>query len=443
LAPELQEHVPAVRSAGTLDELVEGVTHLVNELGRLVVSAELSDRAAARASWPACPTCGRRLRSKGWRAREVGTTLGVVRWGRRVGRCPGGCAGSTSAPLDAALALAPNQRHSTELKRKATVLAVFVPLAAASEILARLTRVRLSPSTVWLWVQEAGKRAQAHLLAELEAAANGGTVTREAMTAVVDQMLMLIGADGVMVPFRPNGGSPSGRTVWREVKVGVIARLGERLNRHGRTVTILRQRRLVAVLGDVDALAARLKLEAWRQGLATAACAAWISDGARGLWRVYGEHFAPDGVIGILDFYHTVGQIWTAAETRFWRWLPSAHQWLGQARHQLRHGQVDGIIDAIRSAAGDCYRSAEHRDILERVAHFLDRHRAHLAYPRFKAQGMPLGSGFVESAVKWLVQQRFKGVGMRWSEEGFNNLLMLRLAWANDRFDALFTPSPI
>ncbi len=31
---------------------------------------------------------------------------------------------------------------------------------------------------------------------------------------------------------------------------------------------------------------------------------------------------------------------------------------------------------------------------------------------------------------------------MRWSEEGFNRLLMLRLAWANDRFDALFTPSP-
>ena len=44
----------------------------------------------------------------------------------------------------------------------------------------------------------------------------------------------------------------------------------------------------------------------------------------------------------------------------------------------------------------------------------------------------------VESACKWLIQQRFKGVGMRWSEGGFNHLLHLRLAWVNGRFEALF-----
>jgi len=44
----------------------------------------------------------------------------------------------------------------------------------------------------------------------------------------------------------------------------------------------------------------------------------------------------------------------------------------------------------------------------------------------------------VESACPWLIQQRFKGVGMRWSADGFNHLLHLRLAWVNGRFDALF-----
>ncbi len=44
----------------------------------------------------------------------------------------------------------------------------------------------------------------------------------------------------------------------------------------------------------------------------------------------------------------------------------------------------------------------------------------------------------VESACQWLIQQRFKGVGMRWSEEGFNHLLHLRLAWVNGSFEALF-----
>ena len=66
------------------------------------------------------------------------------------------------------------------------------------------------------------------------------------------------------------------------------------------------------------------------------------------------------------------------------------------------------------------------------------KHRDHINYQHFKNLGLPLGSGMVESACKWLIQQRFKGVGMRWSEDGFNHLLHLRLAWVNGRFDKLF-----
>lgn len=64
----------------------------------------------------------------------------------------------------------------------------------------------------------------------------------------------------------------------------------------------------------------------------------------------------------------------------------------------------------------------------------------------YKDLGLPLGSGMVESACKWLMQQRFKGVGMRWSEDGFNHLLHRRLAWVNGRFEVLFglalSPNP-
>lgn len=442
LAPVLQERLTAVQSAETMDELVETVTVLSHELGLMVLAAALGERAEAKPQWPACPTCGRRLHSKGWVERELGTSLGLIRWRRRVGRCPQRCAGSGSAPLDTALGLTANQRHSTELMGKATLLAVFVPLATATAILDRLTRVRLGSSTVWQWVQTIGQRAEESLKAELARAAAGGQVEHEQMAGAVERMLMLIGADGVMVPFRPHGGSPKGRTDWREVKVAVIARLAQRQNRHGNLVTTLRQRRLVAVRGNTDALAARLKFEALRQGLATAPRVVWISDGAHSLWRVFHEQFASYGVVGVLDFYHAVGQVWEAAEAWYCRWLPSAQQWLGLARHDLRHGKVTDIICAIQVAAADEHRPKQHRPILERVARYLDRYREHLDYPAFKAEGFPIGSGFVESAVKWLIQQRFKGVGMRWSEEGFNHLLMLRLAWANDHFDALFTPSP-
>jgi hypothetical protein len=77
---------------------------------------------------------------------------------------------------------------------------------------------------------------------------------------------------------------------------------------------------------------------------------------------------------------------------------------------------------------------------LQNVYDYLVAHSAYINYEKFKELGLPLGSGMVESACKWLIQQRFKGVGMRWSEDGFNHLLHLRLAWVNDRFDALFLP---
>ena len=78
------------------------------------------------------------------------------------------------------------------------------------------------------------------------------------------------------------------------------------------------------------------------------------------------------------------------------------------------------------------------RDTLRTVAAYLERHREHIDYATYKALGLPLGSGMVESACKWLIQQRCKGVGMRWREEGFNHLLHLRLAWVNGSFEALW-----
>jgi hypothetical protein len=65
-----------------------------------------------------------------------------------------------------------------------------------------------------------------------------------------------------MVPFRPEDGGSWGKLRWREVKVGVLARLSQHRTRTGQRVTRLQQRRLVAVLGDIEMLKPRLWLEA-------------------------------------------------------------------------------------------------------------------------------------------------------------------------------------
>jgi hypothetical protein len=78
------------------------------------------------------------------------------------------------------------------------------------------------------------------------------------------------------------------------------------------------------------------------------------------------------------------------------------------------------------------------RATLTTVDTYLERHHEHINYAKDKERGLPLGAGMVERACKWLIQQRFKGVGMRCSEDGFNPLVHLRLAWVNGRFETLF-----
>jgi hypothetical protein len=163
------------------------------------------------------------------------------------------------------------------------------------------------------------------------------------------------------------------------------------------------------------------------------------------LWRLFDERVSAYAT-GILDFYHAVQQLWKAAAA----WLDGrtsrARRWFGWARHRLRHGHPDGVLADLAEALDVESLPASACETLMTVYAYLGRHREHIDYEAYKALGLPLGSGMVESACKWLIQQRFKGVGMRWSEAGFNHLLHLRLAWVNGSFEALFgvqlPPSP-
>jgi hypothetical protein len=316
-------------------------------------------------------------------------------------------------------------------------LAVFVPFATAATLLGWASGVAVSPRAVWEWVQVAGQRAMAQLHKQLQAAPEGHLPPKEPLAAEVAAMPLALGADGVRVPLRPEGGQPRGKTAWHEVKVGVLARLGRSHTRTGKSVARLHQRRLVAVFGALEALQRRLWLEGRRQGIRHASQVVWLSAGARGLWRLFEGSFT-DSATGILDFYHAVQQLWKGAAA----WLDgrtgNARRWFRWARHRLRHGNPDGVLADLADALDVEGWPETARETLRTVYTYLERHREHINYARYKELGLPLGSGMVESACTWLVQQRFKGVGMRWSADGFNHLLHLRLSWVNGRFEALF-----
>ena len=187
----------------------------------------------------------------------------------------------------------------------------------------------------------------------------------------------------------------------------------------------------------------RLQLEALRQGITTAPQVAWISDGARGFWRLYQECFAHCAV-GILDFYHAAQHLWKAASA-YHDSNPARtpQQWFESLRHRLRHGFTKPLIREFHRLSHYRSTTASARPVLQQVRNYFKLHLDHVQYRSFKKLGLPIGSGMIESACKWLIQQRFKGVGMRWSQPGFNHLLYLRLASVNQRFDPLFSQEPL
>ncbi len=435
--PSVQYLLRVLEDAGSLTALILAAWQVARVLAVQLVETVLDERARPPTAWPPCPACGASVRSKGFATRQITSVLGTIRWQRRVGRCPQGCAIPQVAPLDEALGVQPSQQTSRELLALGCALAVFVPFATAARLLGWSCGAVVSPHAVWCWVQAAGHQAMALLQDELTAVDTGHEPTPEPLTAAQAALPLALGADGVMVPFRPEGGTPRGQIRWREIKVGVLARVGQHRTRTGHLVTRLHQRRLVAVLGDIEMLTPRLWLEALRQGIRRAPQVVWLSDGGRGLWRLFEEQFAGYAT-GILDFYHAAQNLWKSAAAWLDGRTTQARRWFGWARHRLRHGQPDGVLADLAEALEVEGLPDTARDTLATVYAYLARHRDHIDYQVYKELGLPLGSGMVESACKWLIQQRFKGVGMRWSKDGFNHLLHLRLAWVNGRFEALF-----
>jgi len=61
-----------------------------------------------------------------------------------------------------------------------------------------------------------------------------------------------------------------------------------------------------------------------------------------------------------------------------------------------------------------------------------------MTYADFRRRGLPIGSGPVEAACKSVVKTRMCRSGMRWSREGGQKILNLRVVVKSDRWDGFW-----
>ena len=92
----------------------------------------------------------------------------------------------------------------------------------------------------------------------------------------------------------------------------------------------------------------------------------------------------------------------------------------------INFGQVDKIIKKLKKYRG----KGEKR--VQTLADYLERFQSSVHYNKFRALGLPIGSGEVESAHRYIRQKRLKIPGATWHPDTINPMLALRVIRANN-----------
>lgn len=299
-------------------------------------------------------------------------------------------------------------------------LGAWMPFAPAAAMLERFTGVAVSAATAQRQTEVVGRVAEALQQAEVE------RIEDDLPPALPGPARALLSVDGAMVPLRHGE--------WAETKTLVVGEVAAPPAlpaapdaESGAAVGESRTEALSYFSRQTDAETfGRLALsEIHRRGVETAGEVAAVSDGAEWIQGFVDLHCPP--ALRILDFAHAAERVAALGEVL----VPSDPTWLPPQLHRLKHAGPDALL------ADLCSQVAAHPAAPACQEHlsYLEKRLAQLQYPRFLADGWPIGSGVVESANKLVVQARLKGAGMHWERSNVNPLLALRNAVCNDRWD--------
>ncbi len=222
-------------------------------------------------------------------------------------------------------------------------------------------------------------------------------------------------------------------TPWREPKLFVIHILNEDGSMSRKELPIYD-----ACIGHAgqcfDLLAQYLKA----LHIEAAAEVLFIADGAEWIWNraqkmLLSLGVAREKIVEAIDYYHASEHLWQVISDKLAHLTKkkqkALYKWL---KDELWNGNIKTICQEIIRLGND-------RDYVTRgLAYFQDA-PSRFQYNKLRQKNLPCGSGIVESAIRRVINLRFKSPSTFWGKENVEGLIYLRAAFLAGRWKILMT----
>jgi hypothetical protein len=352
--------------------------------------------------------CGQTARYVRTRPATVTTLLGRLTFDRAVYHCA--ACGHAHAPFDQQLQITAGGLSLGLQDVLALLGATQDSFAQAATVLERLFLVQVCSNNVRTATEDLGAIMTDHAHAQVATAQTTATPPPEATAA---PPRLSVSMDGVVAHVHDAG--------WKEIKVGCVSTTRTRGARARPDTTVIQAeaQSSVAALADADTFGWQLWAEACRRGVTAHTELVVIGDGAHWMWRLADDHFPQ--ATHIVDWYHASQYVWRAAATIFGETSDLRSTWARRYLDVLWDGRTPEVLAGLEPYRG---MGAGVTDALS----YFTTHQHRMDDPTYRARGLQIGSGTVESACKQIVSARLKLAGMIWDVGGAEAVAVVR-AW--------------
>jgi hypothetical protein len=382
-----------------------------------------------------CPHCQESARFVGYRPKTVQSLVGSFPLDRAYYHCRS--CGTGTVPWDETLGL--SRQTLTPGAREVVCIAGAVDSfgESADVVLKKLAGLRVSESTV-----ERTSEAVGHDIGQRLAA--GATFGAGALwpwhkdaegktCAYVSLDLTGLGMQG------PGGAAAEGRMAAVGMIYNPVPEDPTRWSRPRVTAPPF-QARYVAGLGGQASLAEPMRKQAAQVGMDQAQRWIALSDAGAGVEDLLRVNFGRVEAV-ILDFYHVSEHLGGLARVLYPGDESARKEWLEPWCRRLKHEGGQVVLEALRSVPADGRESV--RKVHGEIVGYFENHVHRMDYPTYQAKGWAIGSGPIESACKTVIGKRMKNGGMRWGEDGADEMCHLRALFVSgeEQWNAYWHPS--